>query len=224
MENLAVEKQLNDELSGVERAVMEISIESQEDYDKAGALAREIKRVQGRVKEYWEPMRIAAKNAYDSVLNHKREMSDPLERAEKYLKGKMSDYMAEVERKRREKEEEIRRLAVEEAKRKLEEAAKAEENGDSLSAEMALAEAEVMETASSGLSIQKEDMKTDGVATVKTWEIVSIDSGIVPDYVAGVEIRPVDEKAVLRLIKSSKGTVQIPGVVYKESVEIRVRK
>lgn len=50
-----------------------------------------------------------------------------------------------------------------------------------------------------------------------------IDSEKVPISFAGMELRPVDEKLVLQLIKTSKGTISIPGVTYEEDVVISVR-
>lgn len=62
--------------------------------------------------------------------------------------------------------------------------------------------------------------KVSGVSTSTDWEIESIDASKVPTEVAGVIIRPVDEAAVKRLIRMSKGAVQIPGVVYKKTTKI----
>lgn len=80
-----------------------------------------------------------------------------------------------------------------------------------------------MEGVSISGSIQAQTPKAAGVSQSKTWEIVSIDSSKVPVSFEGVEIRPVDVKAVMRLIKESKGTIQIPGVQYRDSVSISVR-
>ena len=63
-----------------------------------------------------------------------------------------------------------------------------------------------------------------GVSTTKTWKITKVDSAAVPTHVQGVEIRPVDEKAVLRLIKATKGAIKIPGITYEEDVTVSVRK
>ena len=117
----------------------------------------------------------------------------------------------------------MRKLAEQEMNRNLEEAARAEAAGDTAGAEFAMAEAEVMEGVSISGSIQMQTPKAAGVSQSKTWEIVSIDSSKVPVSFEGVEIRPVDVKAVMRLIRESKGTVQIPGVQYRDSVSISVR-
>lgn len=86
-------------------------------------------------------------------------MLDPLEAAEKILKGKMGDYSMEKERKRRAQEEAMRKLAEQEMNRKLEEAARAEAAGDTAGAEFAMAEAEVMEGVSISGSIQMQTPK-----------------------------------------------------------------
>ena len=61
------------------------------------------------------------------------------------------------------------------------------------------------------------------MSRTKTWKITGIDSSKVPVSFGGVEIRPVDEKLVLQLIKMSKGKIKIPGVEYEEDVIIGIR-
>ena len=39
----------------------------------------------------------------------------------------------------------------------------------------------------------------------------------VPVSLVGIELRPVDKAAVLRLIKMSKGQVEIPGIKFRET-------
>ena len=117
----------------------------------------------------------------------------------------------------------MRLLARQEMERKLEEAAAAEAEGDAVGAEFALAEAEVMEGVASSSVIRAKPPKADGVSRSRTWEIVEVDSSMVPVNFGGEEIRPVDLKAVMRIIKASKGTVQIPGIKYEEKTTIGVR-
>ena len=117
----------------------------------------------------------------------------------------------------------MRLLARQEMERKLEEAATAEAEGDVVGAEFALAEAEVMEGVASNSIVQVKAPRADGVSRSKTWEIVEVDSSMVPVNFGGEEIRPVDLKAVMRIIKASKGTVQIPGIKYEEKTTISVR-
>ena len=66
--------------------------------------------------------------------------------------------------------------------------------------------------------------KVKGVSSSKDWEIVGINDAKVPVAIAGTVIRPVDNKAIMRLIRASKGTIQIPGVTYKEVMKISARR
>ena len=221
---METEVALKKELSIAEKAALDINVISQETYARAGELLRMVKDRQAKVKDYWEPMRLAAKEAYDSVLAKKKEMLEPIDNAEKILKEKMRDYMVRVEEEKRKKEAELRKQAEEEAKKKMIEAEAARIVGDEETAAVAQMEAEVIEGTSAALKIDMDKVKADGVSTARTWEIVSINSEEVPDYCMGIEIRPVDTKAVMRLIKMSKGQVKIPGVEYRESVVIKARK
>ena len=71
--------------------------------------------------------------------------------------------------------------------------------------------------------VQPKAPKVKGVTQTKTWKITGIDHEKVPVNFAGMELRPVDEKLVLQLIKTSKGKIVIPGVTYEEDVIIGIR-
>ena len=217
------EGDLKREVTLAEQQAQSVTVASDEEYASAGEFTKSVKKMQKKVKEYWEPLRVSAKATYDDILARKKQMLDPLESAEKILKSKMIAYSREKEKKRKAQEEAMRKLAEQEMARKLEEAAKAEAAGDSLGAEYAMAEAEVMEDVSISGGIRSQAPKANGVSQSKTWKITSIDSSLVPVTFSGVEIRPVDEKAVMRLIKESKGTISIPGVQYEETVSISIR-
>ncbi|MCQ4951053.1 hypothetical protein, partial [Bittarella massiliensis (ex Durand et al. 2017)] len=66
--------------------------------------------------------------------------------------------------------------------------------------------------------------RAKGVSSGKDWEIEAIDHEKVPVNFSGVEIRPVDEKAIMRLIRASKGKIQIPGIKYKETIKMSIRR
>lgn len=217
------EKGLGKEVSEIEQCASAIQVTDDLGYAAAGNLLKQVKAMQKKVKEYWEPLRISAKKAYDNVLTKKKEMTAPIDGAEKILKQKMGDYTMEQERKAREKEERLRREAQAETDRKLAEAAMLEEQGDGAGADFAMAEAEVYDQYASGVSVQAQKPKVSGVSTSKTWKIKSIDSSKVPISFLGVELRPVDTVAVLRLVKSSKGQISIPGVEIEEDVVMSVR-
>ncbi len=217
------ENNLDRQVSLIEQQASNVVVASEEDYALAGDLTRQVKEMQKRVAEYWEPMRKSTYEAYTAVNRHKKEMLDPLESAEKILKRKMSDYTMEQKRRHREQVEAMRKAAEAEMARKLDEAAEAESRGDIEGAEFAMAEAEVMEGVAVSGSLRPRAPKAKGVSQTKTWKITKIDSAKVPITLNGMELRPVDEKLVLQLIKVSDGKISIPGVEYKEDVIISVR-
>ncbi len=217
------EKQMGKDVSIIEMQAENVSISNDAEFAYAGQLAQQVKQMQKKITDYWEPMRKSTYEAYTSVNQHKKEMLDPCQKAEKILKRKMSDYSMEQERKRREQEAELRRLAQAEVDRKLKEAAEAESKGDTLAAETAMAEAEVMDGVAVAGVVQAAPPKVKGVSKTKAWRITGIDAEKVPVEIAGCVIRPVDEKAVLNLIKGTKGQIKIPGVTYEETVSISVR-
>lgn len=219
------ENKLGRQVSLIEQKAESVVVDSDDGFAYAGELTKQVKQMQAKVTDYWEPMRKTTYEAYKSVTDHKKEMLDPLASAEKILKKKMGAYTLHKEKERREREEELRRQAEAEMNRKLEEAAKAESEGDALGAEMAMTEAEVMENVATTAVIKPEaPVAMKGVCTTKTWKITKVDPTTVPTHVQGVEIRPVDEKAVLRLIKATKGAIKIPGITYEEDVTVSVRK
>lgn len=217
------EERLGKEVTAVENRSMGMVIANQDDYVKAGEYVKTIKLMQKKVTEYWEPLRQSTKAAYDDVIAKKKQMLEPLMESEKTIKARMSDYVVAEDRRRKAREEEMRRAAAIEAEKKLAEAAACEAAGDTFGAEFAMTEAEVMEDVAANGTVNTAPVKAKGVSTSKAWRIKSIDEDKVPIDVAGYVIRPVDEKAIMGLIKATKGKVKIPGIVYEEIVNISVR-
>lgn len=233
----------------IRELVAGVVVEDQDGFSKAGDLAKQVKAFQKKVEDYWEPIRDSAYKAYKTINDRKKQMLDPLKDAEKSLKQKMGAYTMEVERKRREEEERLRKIAEEEQRRRLEEAQRLEEerkqkiaeaqtheeDGNDFfaalahmeaqkaekAAQAAVAEAQMMASVPVSVQVEKPQMK--GVSQRVAWEIVSVDESKVPVSVAGAVIRPVDQAAVMRLIKASNGTVEIPGVEYRKTVNMVIR-
>ena len=217
------EQQLTTVVTGLEAAANNMVIDSDDRYNQAVAFLQRIKGQQKAVTEFFEPMRLSTKAAYDAVLGRRKDMTTPLDKAEKVIKKKMGAYQQEVERKQREREAELRRLAEAERERKFQEAVTAEAQGDTIAAEMAMMEAEVMDDAAAVAVAPVAAPKVKGISTRMSWEITGIDPAKVPVEIAGVCIRPVDEKEVMNLIKATKGKIQIPGITYKEKPIISAR-
>lgn len=216
------EKELGSEVAEIELMANAFTIATDNDFATAGETVRKVKAAKKKVDEYWEPMRATAYSAYQTVLGHKKKMSEPLDRAEKILKKKMAEYQTNKERKHREEEERLKAMAEAELKRKLAEAQEAEKKGDMFGADYAKTEAEALEAMKDTLHVEAATQKLDGISQSKGWEITRIDLSKLPTDFMGVLIRPADEKAIMRIIKSSKGKVEIPGVSYKETVKFSV--
>lgn len=218
------EEALCQEVTDIEFQAGAITIDNEDDYKEAGQFGRLLKQRTAEVKDFWKPLKEAAHKAHAEICAREKAMLQPLSNAEKILKQTMGAYISEQERIRREAEEAARRAAQAEAERRLQEAIALEAQGKSAAADAAVEEAEIMDEMSNMVSVSAEKPKAEGVTTKKDWEIESIDSSKVPVLFAGVELRPVDTSAVMRLIRSTKGQVHIPGVVYKEVAKVAFRK
>ena len=223
-----IETDLGNEVTAMVSTTSSVSISNDAGYKYAGELLKQVKAMQKRIVDYWEPLRVSAKKSYDAVLARKKQMLDPVDKAEKALKAEMGRYTLEQQRKaeeeRRRAEEEQRRLIREEMERKLAEAASLEAQGNAQGADMAMAEAEVLDQIEVVQSVvEPEKPKVQGVSSQRSWSIRVSDESAVPVSIVGVVIRPVDEAAILRLVKATKGKIEIPGVEIKEEVITRVK-
>ena len=224
VEQTEQEQVLSRAVSEIEFQAGAIIIDNEQDYQNAASFGRMLKQKSSDVKEFWKPMKDAAHRAHTEICNREKAMLQPLVNAEKILKETMGAYVAEQERKRREAEEAARKAAREEADRKLQKAIELEDKGDKVTAAAVIEEAEIMDEAAATVAVAAEKPKASGVATKKDWKITSVDSSKVPTSVAGVEIRPVDMAAVMRLIRMSKGKIHIDGIEYEETVQMSFRK
>jgi hypothetical protein len=218
------EKALAKSVSAVELKAESLAIETDEDYESAGVFGREIKGATAEVQSFFKPMKEAAHRANAEICAREKQMLDPLKSAEKTLKLTMGAYVATKEQKRRAMEAELRRRAQEEADRLAAEAAKLESQGDVVGAAATFADAQVTEAAGANMSVVIERPAAAGVSTSRDWEVISIDPASVPISVSNIEIRPVDKAAVIRLIRATKGSVQIPGVTFKEVARMSFRR
>ena len=218
------EQQLTQEVTDIEFRAESFVIQTPEDYDAAGEFGKLLKRKAAEVTGFFKPMKDSAYQAHKAVCDREKAMLTPLKNAEKIEKKTMGDYLMEQERIRREAEEAARRAAEEERERKLKEAMALEAAGDKEGAEAAVEEAVVMDEAT-GYSVPASvKPKVSGVSTSKDWEITSIDTAKVPVNFNGMELRPVDQAAVMRLIRASKGSIAIPGIAYREVAKMSFRR
>lgn len=204
------EQQLSRDVTDIEFQAESLVIQTDEDYAFAGEFGKMLKKKASQVTTFFKPMKDSAYQAHKAVCDREKAMLTPLCNAEKTVKQVMSAYIAEQERKRREAEEAARRAAEAERERKIQEAA--------------TLEAAIMDDAASYAVVPATvTPKVSGVSTSKDWEIVEIDPKAVPLAVAGIELRPVDQAAVMRLIRASKGQIEIPGITYRQVAKMSFR-
>lgn len=217
------EEKLGSQVSVIEQQAMSVTITDEASYQAASELVINIKATAKQVTDYWEPMRVSAKKTYDDILAKKKEMLSPLESSERIIKGKIAGFLEAEEAKTRAAAEEAKRQAKKESEAKLAEAVEAAENGDTAAAEYAMMEAEVMDDAANSSPVAYQKPKAEGVSYSRSWEITEVDDKQVPVKLNGMTLRPVDTKAILALIKASKGEIEIPGIKFKETKTISVR-
>ena len=214
------EEALKQETSLLEIQAEGTLVTNDEEYQSAAEFGRAIKAKANEITAFFKPMKDAAHKAHKEVCEREKKMLEPLAKAEKLVKQAMGAYVTEQERKRKEAEEAARRAAAAEAERKLADAISLEEQGREDEAAAAIEEAEVIDTVGSSLTISAAPPKVKGVTAKRDYEIVGVDGATVPINFAGIELRPVDTAAVMRLIRASKGSIQIPGITYRETTNM----
>lgn len=214
---------IREEVSGVTIQVEGMIVDSEEAYKMAAELGTAIKTQAKKVAEFFAPMKKRASDAHKEICAREKMMLSPLQSAEKELKNKMGTFRLEEDRRRREAEEQARRAAQEEQRRKEAEALELESQGRFEEAGAALAEAEVAESVMKTGVYAQAPQKVSGVSVGKDWAITKIDTSQVPVEIAGAIIRPVDEAAIMRLIRATKGGIKIPGVEYTEKARMSFR-
>ena len=218
------EVELSQEISVVERQAQQIVIHTDDEYKAAAEFGRLLKQKSSEVTEFFKPMKKAAHDAHKQICDREKAMLTPIANAEKLLKRTMGEYQMEQQRKQREREEQLRALAKAEEERLLAEAIKMEELGEKEMSEEHFENAQFMANAARNIAVTTETVKAAGVSSTIDWEIESIDISKVPVAWLNEVLRPVDEKAVLRLIRAQKGNVSIPGVKFKETAKLSFRK
>ena len=121
-------------------------------------------------------------------------------------------------------EAQLRQQAQAESDRLLEQAAALESAGDTRQANVMFTNAQMADAAARGIALERNAPKANGISTTTDWQIIGIDAAQVPVDINGCVIRPVDEAAVMRLIRASKGKVIIPGIKYQAIAKVAIRK
>lgn len=221
------EESLDRVVKNIESQAASIAIADDAGYAAAGEFVKEIKRTKKNVADFWEPTRLAAKQAYDHVRDRIKEMTGPLDAAEKIISRSMGAYADGLDRKRRQMEERMRSLAREEVEAKLAEAAELDSVGDQDGANAALEEAEIMADVAAAGTVSRVDPKANGVSTRRTWDVTVRDPSVVPISICGTVVHVGDKRIVERLVKeavkATGGDIIIPGVDIEAVTKVSIR-
>lgn len=214
------EIEVKQQATTLEQQAQAYQIATNDDYEQGAEFLKRVKGTEKEVKAYWKPAKDAAAKAHKEICQKEKAMLSICESAESCLKQKMIAYSQKIEAERRAAEEAARKKAQEESDRLLAEAAKAEKSGDTASATVNMAMAEQMENVKP--AVQVAAPKVAGVSKKKVWKVKITDEKAVPTYVAGICIRPVDERAIMQLHRLNPN-VKIPGVTFFQTEQLAVR-
>ena len=205
-----------------------IVVQTQEDYELAGNARKEIKNTLKNMNIYWDPKVNQAYQMYKTLGASKKEMTTPLDQADKIIDNKMGIYRKEQDRLRYEAMQEQRRIeeaarkAAEEAQRLLTEASRKDELDEDDVEILQLAQAEITQIAQAA-PIIPESAHMQGISVQKKWKARVVNELLVPVAIMGAVIRPVDLSALNKLAAFSGGKVICPGVEFYQEESTRVR-
>lgn len=184
-------------------------IRSPETYQTACEFLKTLKTIEKDIDGTFDPIIRKQFEAHREAVAQKKKHLSPIERAEGIAKFKIAAYLQEQERIRRQEErrleEEARRKAEEEA---LAQAAQLEAEGNKEAAEAVISEPIQV----APVVLPKSTPKVSGIATREVWRYRIIDPNKIPR-----QYLKIDEQLIGRIVRDSKGVINIPGVqVYPE--------
>lgn len=190
-----------------------VEIMDQQSYDLAVSLRIAVKEFVDKATAFFEPMRVAAYDAYQQVLNQKKNVIGPAENHLATLNRKLGVWDQEqrriAEQKRREAEEAARREAEEE---RLARAVEAEQQGaDIESVERIMTESVVV----TPVMVEPTYQKSDAITTRDIWSGECTDTWALVRYVAKhrelLHLLQVHQANLNKQAQMQKETMTIPG-------------
>ena len=181
-----------------------VFVVSNEDLQSAGEFLKNIKGLQKEINAVFDPIIKTAHIAHKEAKSQKTKVEAPLKEAEALVKGAMTKFTQEEERKRLVEEKRLQ----EEAKKKAEEeilatAEEAEARGDDMATDFALSE----EVDTSHIKVESKVEKVAGVVVTKIWKWRIKDKSLIPK-----EFWILDEKRIGQRVRADKEKSNIPGV------------
>ena len=216
MENIKVNINTQEVQSSTDVTILcqnaEVTISNQGDYDSAATILKAVKsrykEIDEQRKEITKPLD-AAKKAVMELFNSPLKA---LEKAESFIKSRMIDYTSEQEKKAREEQARLQKLADAEAvkQKKIldEKIARAEASGKVEKAEELQAQKEMVVPIAAPIIAPQIDTPK-GVSYRDKWTAQVIDINLVPR-----EYMVANQSALDKVAGATKGTIQIAGVKF----------
>ncbi len=212
--NQEVADQNNDQMTRDVASIASVAksfiISTSTEYEQAADLVKNIRTKAKAVTDLFKPIKEAANAAHKKAVEQEKRLLDPLKGAETALKAEMNRYTTEAEKARQRAIEAAQAEARKKADELIQQADQLEQAGESDMAEMMLNEAQVLNE--TPVAVGNPSPKVKGVSSREDYLVEIIDEAAVPISVSGAVICPVDLAAVKRMVKATKGAIQIPGV------------
>jgi hypothetical protein len=186
----------------------------------AANFLKAIKEKAKAVTDFFAAPKKKADELHKAICEQEKTILQPLKDAETIIKRTVGEYDNQQRMERNRLEQEARRRQQEEADRLLAEAAAAEQSGDTIGAETLLASAEIVADMKPTVTAPA---KTSGISTRYKWVAEVVADAAVPTHINGLCIRPIDIAALNKLAQASNGTLDVPGVKFKQEPIITVR-
>ncbi len=221
--NIPEAESLEQETSALAVQAEALKITDAASFERAGLFLRGVKAMRERVANTFDPIQTKAHAAWKEVLRQRKTIEEPMERAERIVKGSISTYTLEQERRAR---VEAARAAAAAKKadeeRRLAEAASLEAAG-----EPEAAAAVLDEPAPPPPPPPAPVARVSGITTRTVWKARVTDKAAliraVADGKAPSSLLEVDEASLGALARASKGELRIPGVEAFEERGVSAR-
>lgn len=219
--NLAVKltpeaEPLTQETNEIVSQSKDLVIANTEHYKEASNDLMRIKGVMKRIKELFDPIVEKANEAHKAACAARKSLTDPLEKAEKSIKGAMRVYDDEQERIAKVLEERLRKeaeaKAAAEKQNIIDQADIALELGADDEAEELLTQADAVQALTP--LVNANTVSVSGIAKKITWKARVVNQKAVPTYFGEIEIRTVNQAQLNKIAQMTSGSAKIPGVEF----------
>jgi hypothetical protein len=204
---------------------------------RAGEFLKGIVALRKKITDTFDDPKKKAHEAHKAITKAEKDQLEPVLSAESLVKGRVADYQREQDRKRREEQARLQRIADEEAaaRRKadedarLEAAAKLEAEGKTAEAERVVAQA-IAEPVRPApvIHLPTAAPKVAGVQTKSVWKVEVTDKQALARYIVDNwallgHMLDINGPALNDMAKRQKEACTLPGVRVFEDQQIAVR-